>query len=205
MSKPIILIPQENPPKNYVRALNLIGLEYECTFSPQNIKRYSGLLLTGGGDFLSLFYNSNTVCKNVNVIRDVNEFKILDYFYNNNIPILGVCRGMQIINVYLGGTLKNISNHQSKSLDDVFHPTTSSCKLFKSLSNVNSNHRQCVDILTPLATDLLTSNDGVVEGFLTKNVIAVQFHPERMGVKPINTIYGKFAQLAYNYFTCRKS
>ncbi len=205
MNKPVILIPQENPPKNYVYALNLADLAYEHTFSPKNLEKYSGLLLTGGGDFLSIFYNCSVACKNVNILRDVNEFKILDYFYKNNLPILGICRGMQIINVYLGGNLKNVDCHQSKTGDDVFHPTFSSCKFFSNLNSVNSNHRQCVDKLNPLATDVLTSNDGVIEGFLTKNVIAVQFHPERMSEKAISIIYGEFAKLAYNYFTCRKS
>ena len=205
MNKPLILIPQENPPENYVYALNLVGLDCENTFSPKNLEKYSGLLLTGGGDFLSLFYNLNTVCKNVNILRDVSEFKILDYFLSNNLPILGICRGMQIINVYLGGNLKNVEDHQSETGDDVFHPTFSTCKFFCSLNRVNSNHRQSVDKLNSFATDILTSNDGVIEGFLTKNVIAVQFHPERMSAKAISLIYGEFSKLAYNYFTYRKS
>ena len=112
---------------------------------------------------------------------------------------------MQIINVYLGGNLKTIDGHQSKSGDDVFHPTFSTCKFFNSLNSVNSNHKQSVNVLNPFATDLLTSNDGAIEGFLAKNIIAVQFHPERMSAKAIGIVYGGFAKLVYNDFTCRKS
>lgn len=204
MSNPIVLIPLENPPENYVYSLKLVGLDCECTFSPTSLEKYSGLLLTGGGDFLSSFYNSNATCKNVNVIRDENEFRILDHFAKKSIPILGVCRGMQIINLYLGGTLKNVNRHQSKAGNDVYHPVVSSCKFFNSLSSVNSCHLQCVDKLTHSATDVLTAKDGVVEGFLAENIIAVQFHPERMNAKAISIVYGGFAQLVKSYFTCCK-
>ena len=200
MRKPIVLIPLENPPENYVYALKLVGIDCDCNFSPKSLEKYSGLLLSGGGDILSSFYNHKIDCKNVNVLRDVNEFKILDYFYTNNLPILGICRGMQMINVYLGGRLKNVANHQSKTGDDVYHEVKSSCKIFNDLSLVNSNHRQCVDTISPFAQEVLTSNDGTIEGFAFKNVLAVQFHPERMDAKTINLIYGEFANLLKKRF-----
>ena len=199
MNKPIVLIPMQNPSPNYLNALKQVGLDYQCNFSPTRLENYSGLLLTGGGDFLSAFYNGKTNCRYVNVLRDVTEFKILDYFFKRNAPILGICRGMQIINVYLGGNLKNVCNHQSKTEQDVFHPIKSTCDLFNNFPMVNSNHHQCVDKLFDFAKDLAFAVDGTIEAFLHKNVIAVQFHPERMDDKAIEIIYGKFASLINDY------
>ena len=53
MSKPIVLIPTQNPSPNYLNALKLVGLDYQRNFSPSRLDDFSGLLLTGGGDFLS--------------------------------------------------------------------------------------------------------------------------------------------------------
>lgn len=199
MSKPVVLIPMQNPPENYLYALKLVGIDFKCCFSPKNLESFAGLLLTGGGDVLSSFYNCNIDCRSVNVLRDVNEFKILDYFIKRNIPILGICRGMQLINVYLGGTLKNVYKHQSPTGQDVFHPISSTCNLFKDLPMVNSNHHQCVDVLFDGAKDVAFANDNTPEGFLFKNVLAVQYHPERMSSKAIDVIYGKFANLIDDY------
>lgn len=191
-----ILIPLANPPKSYVNALIKVGLEPSCSFSPKNLQDFAGLLLTGGGDVLSSFYNSHIPCQQVNFFRDFNEFFLVDYFFKLNKPILGICRGMQLINVYLGGTLKTVSCH-SLFTGDVSHPVIPPKNGFLSkLSQVNSNHVQAVDKLCPFSYDVMKSLDGVVEGFcFGKNIIAVQFHPERMNDFAINAIYGKFAQL----------
>ncbi|MBR2385502.1 MAG: gamma-glutamyl-gamma-aminobutyrate hydrolase family protein [Clostridia bacterium] len=200
MKKPTVLIPMQNPPENYLFALKLVGIDYICDFSPKNLQDFYGLLLTGGGDFLSSFYKRNVDCHKVNVLRDVNEFKILDYFFKRNAPILGVCRGMQIINLYLGGDLKTTDGHQSTNGEDVYHPIFSSSSFLDGLHTVNSNHRQCVNKLSPLAKEICLSNDGIVEGFSFKNVLAVQFHPERIDAKSISLVYGKFANLVNDYF-----
>lgn len=198
--KPTVLIPSQKAPQNYVSAIKSVGLNCDLRFSTKDLSAYSGLLLTGGGDVLSNFYNGSCSCRKINVIRDVTEFKLLDYFLTNGIPVLGVCRGMQIINVFLGGSLKNVPHHQSENGEDVYHSIFSESSVFNTLDKVNSNHRQCVDKLCPNARDLLFASDGIIEGFALDNVIAVQFHPERMSPEAIKAVYGEFSKLVYSYF-----
>ena len=198
--KPLILIPVSNPPKTYLSALNSVELDYVADFSHKNLDYFHGLLLTGGGDILPSFYGKNIDCHNVNPIRDVNEMKLFEYFFTKNAPVLGVCRGMQLINVCLGGTLKTVDGHQSKDGKDVRHSIKPSNGLFKSLNMVNSNHKQCVDKPCDLAENSIFSTDGILEGFTVKNTVAVQFHPERMDLTAINLIYGEFAKRVNSYF-----
>lgn len=199
--KPLVLIPVENPPKTYLCALEKVGLDFCTEFSSKSLSRYSGLLLTGGGDVLSAFYRSTVKCRNVNVLRDVNEFKILEYFFSKQIPILAVCRGMQLLNVFLGGSLKTVNRHQGEKKEDVFHSLSSSDGYLRGLVTVNSNHVQCIDKPCSIATDAVYSADNVLEAFsVNSNVLAVQFHPERMDDKAIFTVYGKFATLVNAYF-----
>lgn len=199
-SKPLILIPVSKPPKTYTDALSKVGLDYAADFSPRNLNIFSGMLLTGGGDILSTFYKSKTICTDVNVIRDVNEIRLFEYFFNKNLPVLGVCRGLQLINVCLGGTLKNVEKHQSPLGEDVFHGLLPTIGFFKNLQYANSNHKQCVDRICKNAQNSIFSYDGTVEGFSVGNTLAVQFHPERMGDFAVNLIFGEFAKRASRYF-----
>jgi putative glutamine amidotransferase len=66
---------------------------------------FSGVILTGGGD---LYEVSG---KQEDKIRDKFEFSLIKFCIEKNIPVFGVCRGMQLINRYFGGTLKKIKNH----------------------------------------------------------------------------------------------
>jgi putative glutamine amidotransferase len=192
-----ILIPLNNPPKTYLKALRLVGLEPICKFNPQNLDEFSGLLLTGGGDILpSLYKKFNLKYFNVNPIRDVNELNILDVFYKRNLPILGVCRGLQLINVYFGGTLKNVDGHLGVSGYCLKHEIISPPNGFlKRMIKVNSFHHQAVDTLCESAENVCFSTDNVIEGFsINEKIFAVQFHPERMGTSAILAVYGAFAK-----------
>ncbi|MBE5742726.1 MAG: hypothetical protein E7360_05395 [Clostridiales bacterium] len=191
-----VLIPQENPPISYLNALFEVGLTPVCAFSPSLLSRFSGLLLTGGGDVFPPFYNGDVFARNINIFRDLYEFEILDYFVKHNLPVLGVCRGLQIINLYFGGTLKNVDGHFCSNGDKVHAVNTVNSGFLKDLSLVNSSHRQAVDKLCKNAQDVCFSTDGTVEGFsINGNILAVQFHPERMDVYSRKKIYGKFYEL----------
>ena len=68
-----------------------------------------GIIITGGEDINPLFYNDTLnlkVCGNIDHRRDTLEKKLFDYAFENKIPLMGVCRGMQMINVACGGTLR---------------------------------------------------------------------------------------------------
>lgn len=198
MNKPKILVAHNKPPKTYLCALSLVGLDFDCTLTPKDLSLYRGLLLIGGGDIFPPFFNGNSVdFRGENLIRDACEINLFDYFYSKNLPILGICRGLQLINARLGGSLKVVQNHQGDNLSDLNHPLISPSQGFlKNLAVANSNHRQAVDSLCPQAENVAYSKDQVVEGFtIGKNILAVQFHPERMDSFAISTVYGEFYKL----------
>lgn len=199
-NQPKILIPQYNPPKTYLSALDLVGLNYVCSSNTIDFDSFDGLLIPGGGDVYPFFYNRKIKFNNANLIKDATEFNAIEYFYGKRLPILGICRGLQLLNVYFGGTLKNTTRHQGPNKTDCFHNLIPpSNGVLKSLTRANSNHKQCVDKLCANARDVCYSCDGNVEGFtICDNVIAVQFHPERMGVSAILTVYGAFANAVKN-------
>lgn len=126
-----------------------------------------GLILTGGDD-LGL--------PDVATQRDHTEIALISGAIARNIPILGICRGLQIINIYFGGKLSQ--------LPEKLHVGTHYIKWFDGISFlVNSYHNQGVfdadlgSALQPLAY----SEDGVIEALRHKNlpIVAIQWHPER--------------------------
>lgn len=201
-NQPKILIPEYNVPKTYLKALDLVGLDYESQISTQNFDNFDGLLLPGGGDVFPFFYNGNVNFSNANLLKDAFEFNAISYFYQKGLPILGICRGLQLLNVFFGGTLKNVKSHQGKLKSDVYHDLIPPQSGFLTrLTGANSNHVQCVDKLCKNARDVCISPDGIVEGFcISESVLAVQFHPERMGLSAIFTVYGEFAKKVNSRF-----
>ena len=191
-----ILVFSSKPPETYINALRLVNARYDCVFAPDDLSPYGGLLLIGGGDVLPAFYGGCTPSAGINIIRDEAELKAVDYFVIRNLPVLGVCRGAQILNVYFGGKLSLVDNHYVYA-KDLYHSVTSlSANVFyPNFPSVNSSHKQRCYPLALCAKPLLASKDGTIEAFSAgENVLAVQFHPERMTDSAIKAVYGKFVE-----------
>lgn len=193
-SYPEILVAAEYPPKTYLNALSRVNLSFDCSLSPENPSIYKGLLLIGGGDILPAYYGGNIPSYNVNFVKDKLEFDIAAYFIRKNLPILGICRGFQLINVLLGGTLRCVSGHMGKG--DILHPVSGKGEIFGDLARVNSAHRQALERFPPCMSVLSVSPDNVIEGAVFgDNVICAQFHPERLSAFATDKIFGAFARL----------
>ena len=152
-----------------------------------------GICFTGGGDIAPERYGEvdrENVCENVVPERDELELGAARRALDADLPILGICRGFQVLNVALGGKLAmDIKGHQAKGDDLIEHRLAAAhgSKLARATSaatmKVNSRHHQAVmpDQLAPsLRATVL--HDGLVEAFeSTKHrwVIGVQWHPER--------------------------
>ena len=159
-----------------------------------------GLLLPGGGDVVSLAYGEEPHRKSVyqDPVRDEMELEVFRRAMEQNLPILGICRGIQVINVALGGTLvqdiplqvPNACQHYSAPLAPVLSHTVdveADSLLARVLETtslaVNSYHHQAVkDPGRSLRTNC-RSRDGVIEGIESsegKPILAVQCHPEEV-------------------------
>lgn len=164
-----------------------------------------GLILCGGGDISPLFYNEeNEKSLNVDISRDKYEFELLEKFIFLKKPVLAICRGIQIVNVFFGGTLyQNIENHKNIDGTDLFHQVTAKERFLKNLYGeeflVNSCHHQAIKTLGKDLCVTAISPDNVIEGIVHKSlsIIGVQWHPERI----------ENGKLLFDYFLklCRHS
>lgn len=167
----------------------------------------SGFLFTGGHDVSPSLYGETAKFDSIECClkRDTLEKLILGNALALNKSILGICRGMQFINAYLGGTLyqdlpseKNskTEHRQLPPYDVPVHTVTikTGTPLYKLLCTsqlfVNSHHHQAVKTLAPELECMAVSEDGITEGVYMpgkKFVWAVQWHPERSYKPDINS------------------
>ena len=148
----------------------------------------SGLLLPGGGDLEPWRYGQeNTASRGLEPERDQRELELLAWFVSRGRPVLGICRGLQTINVFFGGTLvQDLPGHHAFGRQDRFHRVrTESSRRgipFGDVNLVNSAHHQAVDVLGEGLAAVQWAPDGVIEAVAHSRypVWGVQWHPERM-------------------------
>lgn len=179
-----------------------VCMPYISDYSQLNdyINLFDGFFFTGGKDVMPHRYNESAINDTLvfQKLRDEFEFKFLDAVYKTNKPIIGVCRGMQVINVYLGGSLyqdiptqiENCIRHRqveprysfSHSVNVLLDtPLYNMAK--SSNANVNSFHHQCIKTLGKDLSVMATANDGVIEALYSKThkyLRLYQWHPERL-------------------------
>ncbi|GHV34231.1 gamma-glutamyl-gamma-aminobutyrate hydrolase [Clostridia bacterium] len=163
-------------PANYLNALR--GEETAVVRPGDSWKIADFLLLTGGGDAHPGFYGQplGGSC-DIDKERDVLEFALFRAFADAGKPILGICRGMQLINVALGGTLiQHIENHSRVGGADILHPING----LRGFDEVNSAHHQAVGKLGA-GLNIRARSGGIVEGISHDSlpIVGVQWHPER--------------------------
>ena len=152
-----------------------------------------GLLLPGGGDMDPKFYGQERIpaCGEPNLLRDAAEPLLLRAFLAADKPVLGICRGIQVMNAVLGGDLyQDIkpfehlphNGHWAKvHTVTVRRGTLLSRILGQDTVLVNSQHHQAVDRVAPGFTLAALSEDGIVEAIEKPNArfcLGVQWHPE---------------------------
>ena len=155
------------------------------------------LLLCGGEDVEPRRYGAKPSPRlgKVNLRRDAWEFLLLDEAVKRRLPVFGICRGCQVINVYFGGTLwQDLPSerpgevaHRGKHLHGVRIETGS--RLARCLGatemQVNTSHHQAVRDLASGFRAVAFAPDGVVEAIesATMPVAGVQFHPEKLFIQ----------------------
>lgn len=152
-----------------------------------------GLLLPGGGDMDPKFYGQERIpaCGEPNLLRDAAEPLLLRAFLAADKPVLGICRGIQVMNAVLGGDLyQDINPFEHLPHNDhwakvhtvtVRRGTLLSRILGQDTVLVNSQHHQAVDRVAPGFTLAALSEDGIVEAIEKPDAgfcLGVQWHPE---------------------------
>lgn len=176
--------------KNYVRAVRAAGAVPCCGGDGAQCQ---GLLLPGGGDVEPWRYGQeNTRSAGLDPQRDEEELALLDRFLHLGRPVLGVCRGMQVMNVYFGGDLhQDIPGHRGVPGGDVLHMAQMTPGLLRRLwgqtAQVNSCHHQAAHRLGRGLVPLAWAQDGTLEALGHKDLpaLGVQWHPERMPLPPM--------------------
>ena len=190
---------------NYIKWMedeNIIILDaYTIKNTDSILKLADGIILTGGEDINPLEYNNTTnlkVCGDINYKRDTLERKLFDFALENKIPLIGVCRGMQMMNVASGGTLYGDIPTEigteviHRNNGEVYHEIAlcdTSTLIFPIDTDtimVNSWHHQGLKIMPNHLRVIARSFDGLAEAVVMDTsmhpfMIAVQFHPERLG------------------------
>ena len=149
-----------------------------------------GLLLTGGADIAPEFLKQpvpdpSVLDPDVDLARDRWEFGALDKAFARGLPVLAICKGMQLLNVALGGTLKlDIPGHKlPEQKDHDIQPLRSDTKATHQFEKVNSSHHQAVDRLgNGLVVECWCATDDIIEQIRLSDypfALGVQYHPER--------------------------
>ena len=135
----------------------------------------AGIILSGGND-LSSFSNSN-----VNTERDAHEIKLLKYAMQNSIPVMGICRGMQLMSQELGGKLKKTEGHVGKMHSISANKNSKYSSTLQSLNQVNSYHNYVIEKLPNEFLPSATSEEGYFEAMehQTLPILGIMWHPER--------------------------
>lgn len=174
--------------RNYLAAVTAAGGTVCCSLEGTEAEGCAGLLLPGGGDLEPWRYGQlNIASKNLEPERDRAEWSLLRQFVTSGRPVLGVCRGMQTINVFFGGTLvQDLLGHSDvmgvDRLHRVFTARSSLRDFWGKRPVVNSAHHQAVGCLGEELLALQWAPDGTVEAICHKQlpILAVQWHPERL-------------------------
>lgn len=165
------------------------------------LSRVDGMLMIGGEDIDPAYYGESPIPEmgEVNAPRDTFEDILIHLCFGAGLPLLGICRGEQVINVILGGTLWQDIPAQVP-LSDVCHKAPEGETAMHKITvaegsvlaglvgagefNVNSFHHQAVKNVAPGFKVSAVSQDGLAEAIErvddVARIVAVQFHPEKM-------------------------
>ncbi len=198
--------PEERPQKlrYYLQALEGAGARvvifHPSTFNPTapEVQHLDGLVLGGGGDVHPKYYGQpifGTKEESISEPRDEMEFFLIELALERDIPLLAICRGFQVLNVALGGTLiQDLPGHESKGDQITRHlvQVEPGTRLWEALGRpdvleVNSHHHQGVGPgeLAPRLRSSARLLQGIplLEGIESPDhrwIVGVQWHPERM-------------------------
>jgi putative glutamine amidotransferase len=174
---------------------------------PVDLTTLDGLLVTGGPDISAEFHREPPtdpmLIQDPEPERDAWEFAAIRHAYDRGLPIFAICKGVQVLNVALGGTLHlDIRGHDlpDMKLQNV-QPLRFDTSARHRFEKVNSSHHQALDrVADGLEIEAWHAEDGIIEQVRLRNYpwgLGVQYHPERDGIYA-SLFEDFFAQLHQN-------
>ncbi len=183
------------------------------------IARLDGIIFSGGGDLESSIYGMEATpeVKNVDPDRDCLEIQMVREAVSEGLPFLGICRGLQVINVALGGTLyTHIADQHPQAVEHTFYPDWPRDHLAHPVRvyrgsrlaaildtrkiQTNSLHHQGIRTLAPKLKPTAWAPDGLIEGIELPDHpfgLGVQWHPEWMpACAPMRALFSAFVEAA---------
>lgn len=184
----IFIFGEERHYANYRAAVEAAGGRAVFSGALGAAEHCTGLLLPGGGDLEPWRYGQpNIASRGLEPERDEMELRLLECFSAAGKPVLGICRGLQAINVFFGGTLvQDLPGHSAVEGADRLHGVRTAASFLSRICGeeamVNSAHHQAADRLGSGLEAVQWAMDGVVEALehRTMPVWGVQWHPERL-------------------------
>jgi len=197
--------------------VEVVLLSYEQK-NTQDFDSCDGFVMTGGIDVQPAFYQNDRVdYPNTTVFnesRDLFEMQVFEFARQQNKPVLAICRGLQLVNIALGGNLiqdlqeNGFANHRKGPNGDREHkievkPGTLLAQIAGVQHGfVNSAHHQGLDQIAEGLNISAFSEDGVVEAIEYKDankpfLLAVQWHPERMQIPASNLAFSQNIRSAF--------
>jgi putative glutamine amidotransferase len=198
-------------PMNYAKAVEkagglplLIPYNLDHSLIPKLVDHLDGILFTGGNDLDPALYNQtwHPKAEHVDLNRQNFELALMKEVESRRLPMLGVCMGSQLMNVYRGGSLHQFlpDVHRPEALEHrkvdgniLRHPVSIDthsqlgAAIGKEQISANTYHKQAVDRIGNGLKIIATAPDGVIEGFEDPTFplfAAVQWHPERLANEP---------------------
>lgn len=179
--------------ENYIYAVNKSGADAEARYLSSLDTDFDGLILCGGADIHPSYYGE-AINGSVDIddALDTAEIALARAYIGMGKPILGICRGHQLLNVLFGGTLcqhiPNAERHTPGKNGDAVHdvitePGSFVSRLYGERITVNSHHHQAIKAVGEGLRAAAMSDDGtVIEAIEHRElpIIGVQWHPERI-------------------------
>ena len=165
--------------------------------------KINSLLVSGSRDIDPKFYGQVKKYKinSLDINRTLSEISYIEEFAKQNKKILGICGGMQLINVHFGGSLIQDINSQLNTKIDHSKAKYHKIKILKNTIirritsssdlRVNTYHHQCIDVLGRNLIASSRTSDGIIESFesINKKILGIQWHPELMNDRKNQMIF----------------
>ncbi|MDB6148847.1 MAG: putative glutamine amidotransferase [Chthoniobacter sp.] len=166
------------------------GLQvFDARINAFDLADMDGLLITGGPDISAEFHpeppRDPSLIEEPEPLRDAWEFGAVRAAYERGLPVLCVCKGLQVLNLALGGTLHlDIPGHRPPEMKyGNLQPLRYETSARHRFAHVNSSHHQALDrVAEPLEVEAWHAEDGVIEQVRLRDYswgVGVQYHPER--------------------------